>query len=537
MPVTPEFTFRARVDGTDISPIVLAGAQIEYGRTTLLEQPNVPVAVLEILTEDAYPAAKTLYPEFGLGDWATSESGFVDVYADAYAGVTSRLTIGVPVEIDVETSSGMTDTYTDEYEGFTSRRFTGRAQSLDYTPGTIQLTCTPRSEEWARIYVGGTGIDQSIPVEYESERAIRYALEAGIDLIVDGPPSVMVNAVPPETPPSPLMELLVELMAGTGGTVYTDRSGFVHIQTRDYLAATPDTVYLPPDVTLLDPVRMSLDLGYVRNRVTIEYGPVATSTGGVFHSDSWTYRTGTGDPGPGGWNRTDDGSPAAGEQITLRIHHYSSTNQAYEFTQVTTAMRFVIKGNTIGDEWYADIDSITHTVPGPNGYSTFNCTLTSVNGSINNNEPCTLALYSPDVKSRPRYTVQDDEQIAQYGIRDYEESTVIEYGSDASIYAQDRLALLSPYWQMPDAAIALFLADVNTVEAVCLVEQGTPVIIPQLLPGSPMPDYPATVLGYTETLSRTDWNILLHMTSRDGGMVYSPTEIYPAPNTYEGKAP
>ena len=186
MPVAPEFVFRARVDGTDISPIVLAGASIEYGRTTLLEQPNVPVAVLEILTEDAYPPARTLYPEFGLGDWATDLSGFVDVYADAYSGVTSRLTIGVPVEIDVETASGMSDTYTDAYEGFTSRRFTGRAQAFDYTPGSIQLTCTPRSEEWSRIYVGGTGIDQTIPVEYESERAIRYAAEAGISLIVDG---------------------------------------------------------------------------------------------------------------------------------------------------------------------------------------------------------------------------------------------------------------------------------------------------------------------------------------------------------------
>ena len=535
MPVAPEFTFTARVDGTDISPIVLAGASIEYGRVSLLEQPNVPVAVLEILTEDAYPPSKTLYPEFGLGDWATGLSGFVDTYADAYTGVTSRLTIGVPVEIDVSTSAGMSDTYTDEYEGFLSRRFTGRAQAFDYTPGSIQLTCTPRSEEWARIDVGGTGIDVTIPVEYESERATRYAAEAGITLIVDGPPSVLVVSVPAETAPQPLMALLVVLMAGTGGAVYTDRSGFVHVQTRDYVQATPDTVYLPPETTLLDPVRMSLDLGYVRNRVSVEYGPVATAAGGQVRSDSWTYRNGTGAPGNTGWNRTDDGSPATGEPITLRISHYSSTNQAYEFTNVTTAMRLNIAGNSAGDRWAMDIDSVAHTVPGPNGYTTFGCVLTSVNGTINNNEPCSIAIYSPDVKSRPVYTVEDPDQIAQYGIRDYTESTPIEVGGDASVYAQDRLALLSPHWQMPDAAIALYLADVATVTALCGIEQGTPVIVPQLLPGSPMHDYPGTVLGYSETLSRAEWTLALHMTRRDGGTVYSPELVYPASSTYEGK--
>ena len=535
MPVIPVFEFSARVDGYNIAPIVLAGASVEYGRTSVQEQPDVPVAVLEILTEDAYPQAKTLYPEFGLGDWATDLSGFVDVYADAYAGVTSRLTIGVPVEIDVSTASGMSDTYTDEYEGFLSRRFTGRVQAIDYTPGTIQLTCTPRSEAWARIDVGGTVVDQTIPVEFESQRAIRLAAEAGITLIVDGPPSVQVVAIPPETPPVSLAGWLVELMNDTGGLTYTDRSEFVHVQTRDYVVAVPPTVYLPPGNTLLDPLAMSLDLGLVRNRVTVEYGPLANAAGGQVRSDSWTYRTGTGAPGNTGWNRTDDGSPATGEPITVRISHYSSTNQPYEFTNVTTAMRLIIRGNTAGDQWNMDIDSIAHTVPGPNGYTTFGCKLTSVNGAINNNEPCTIAIYAPDVKSRPRYTVEDADQIAQYGIRDYAESTVIEYGSDASIYAQTRLEQLSPHWAMPDATVALHLADIPTVAAVCGIEQGTPVEIPQLLPGSPMHDYPATVLGYTETLSRSEWQITLHLTRRYGTTVYSPEMVYPANSTYEGK--
>ena len=510
------FSWSVKIDGTNVAPIVLAGAQIEYGRTDIQEQPNVPVAVLELLTRDTSPYVVEDYPEFGLGDWASDLSGFTDDYKDPYEGVTSRITLGVPVVISAGSESGFTDEYVDAYAGTDFTRFTGRVQAIDYTPGTIQLTATPRSEEWSRIDVGGTIVDQNIPVEYESQRAKRLALEAGIALIVDGPDAVKVVAIPPETPPESLAGWLILLMNGTGGLVYTDRSGFVHVQTRGYVPPVVDPVTLPPGVTLLDPLRMTLELGLVRNRVTVEYGPLADASGGQVRSDSWTYRTGTGAPGNTGWNRTDDGSPATGEPITIRISHYSSTNQAYEFSNVTTAMRFVIDGNSAGDRWKMDIDSISH-VPGPNGYSTFGCTLTSVNGAINNNEPCVIGTYSPDVKSRPTYTVEDPEQIARYGVRDYKTATPIEQGADASIYAQTRLDQLSPAWSMPDAVVAMQLLEDPDIARVCQIEQGWPIILPQLLLGSPVPSYESIVLGYTENLSQTDWQIALHLAPQSIG--------------------
>ena len=128
----------------------------------------------------------------------------------------------------------------------TSRRFTGRVQAIDYSYEYIQLTCTPRSEEWARIMVGGTEKNETIPAETEAARAIRYAAEAGVTLIVDGAPTVEVVTVPEETTARPLMEQLLELMQETGGVVFTDRNGWVHVRTVAYDATQPHAQWSCP---------------------------------------------------------------------------------------------------------------------------------------------------------------------------------------------------------------------------------------------------------------------------------------------------
>lgn len=410
------FTIEAKVDGTDIAPITLAGARIDYGRTVITDQPSVPTAVLEILTRDAYPIAGDLYPEFGLGDWASDLSGFADIYADAYTGVTSRITLGVPVTIQVDSSGGFEDIYRDAYEGFSSRRFTGTVQAIDYTPGLIQLTCAAKSEAWSRILVGGTAAGQTIPVEYDKARATRLALEAGISLTVDGPDSVKVTAVPEKTNPRPLMDWLNDIAADTDGLVYTDRDGWVHVRTRDWPHPDPTTVYLPPGATLVDPLQMSTDLGTVRNHITVEYGgPLA------------------------------DGTRAA-------------------------------------------------------------------------------------------VTVVDTDSITRYGRRDYREATIIEEQIDAQTHADRLNDILAANWTMPDAVVTLALVEEDRWKADLLsIDQGTNVLVPKLLPGSPMPDYPATVIGYTEELAVEDWRITFHLAARRyPGPVYSPTLIYPAPNTYQG---
>lgn len=411
-----DFVWDVNVDGSNIAPIALAGAYISYGRVSLLDAPAVPVAVLDILTRDAYPAAGDLYPEFGLGDWASDLSGFVDTYADVYTGVTSRITLGVPVHIDVRTSAGMSDTYEETYNGFASRRFTGNVQAIDYEAGSFQLTCSAKTESWARLLVGGTTASTTIPSEYESARSIRLAAQAGIDLIVDGPPSVLVTEVPRKTAPRPLMDWFREIARDCQGEVFTNRDDYIVVRTRDWERPTQETIYLPPYATLLDPLKMTTELGAVRNYITIEYGPE----------------------------------------------------------------------NANGD--------------------------------------------------RPVVTSIDQDSIDRYGRRDLNDSSIIQTQADAQRFADSLNAYLSPHWTMPDATVQMSLLPDEWKARILDAEQGDPVVIPQLLSGSPMADFPGTLLGYEETLGTTGWTMTFHLTPRrNPGITYTPTLIYPTPHTYEGE--
>ena len=507
------FTWSAKVDGSNVADIVLAGGSIEYGRTTVQEQPNVPVAVLELLTRDTAAAVVDGYPEFGLGDWASDLSGFDDAYLDPYEGVTSRLTIGVPVVIGAGTESGFTDVYADAYAGTDLVRYTGRCQAMDYTPGTIQLTATPRSEEWSRIFVGGTGVDETIPVESDSARCIRYAAEAGIDLIVEGPPSATIIEVPPETPAVSLTGHLYVIMNDTGGLAFTDRDSFVHIRTRDYVPPSPrPPVVLPPGAVLVDPIAMSLDLGLVRNRVTVVYGPVETSDGGTVFSGVWRFATGGPPPTLGHFVRVNDGSPAPGETDTLHLSNTDDAGTYWPMTQLTTDDT-VRLSTAAGDTVLMDVTAVAHPVPGPTGYTTITATITATDGTIAPNEYVTIQVLNANVKARPTLTVDDPAQIAQYGLRDYRTETVVNDSGSAAATANRILDALSPSWSMPDVTVNLNLCTDQEIAQILALEQGDTITVPNLLPGAPIPEYTAEVLGYSEVLSRTAWLITFHLFS------------------------
>jgi hypothetical protein len=186
------------------------------------------------------------------------------------------------------------------------------------------------------------------------------------------------------------MAQLVALMNGTGGLVYTDRLNYVHVRTRTF---PPDSTVttLPPGTTMLDALRMTMDLGLVRNRVAVEYG---TATAGG---------------------------------------------------------------------------------------------------------------------KRPRVTVTDAASVTRYGPRDYVYSSPLVNLDDATTLANKLLFLLSPQWAMPGAEVALALMDDATIASVCELEQGSKVLLPALLSGSPSPSHQSEVMGYTETLSHVDWRIAFHL--------------------------
>jgi hypothetical protein len=110
----------------------------------------------------------------------------------------------------------------------------------------------------------------------------------------------------------------------------------------------------------------------------------------------------------------------------------------------------------------------------------------------------------------------DQESIDRYGLRTVNYSPIIQLQADAQSYADWLNVQLAPWWTMPDAVVSVALLNGTEAFNVLNIEQGDLVRLPQLLAGSPSPDYEATALGYTETLSYDDWQIAFHLSPMSG---------------------
>jgi hypothetical protein len=267
------FEWDVSIDGTNVAVLVPETGTVDYGRRSVWEQPGLPVAVVDLVTADATTTLAEAWPEFVLG--GSIGSGFVDTYADPYAGPSSRVLLGAPLTITATTPSGFTDTYGDEYAGVALPRFAGSIQAIDFTPTLIRLTCLPPTEAWARIEVGGTDDTTPIPSESDIARVQRLCDEAGVVIVITGTAGPDLTAIGVNTNPSPLLAQLQKIAEDAGGLFYTDREGVARYLTRNapfMLTDVDDAVTLPSDATLLAPVAMSLELALVRTRVIVEYG-------------------------------------------------------------------------------------------------------------------------------------------------------------------------------------------------------------------------------------------------------------------------
>jgi len=387
------FTWVVSIDSANVADLVVEGATVTYGRTSLDDQPAAPVAVVELLTKDKAPALVDKWPEFSLGTPGTS--GYVDTYANTYAGASSRITLGVEVAIEAITDSGYTDSYSGTYMGEQLRRFTGTVQAIDYTYELVTLTCVAQDEAWARILVGDLDDVTTWPQETDIARAARIATAAGVTLHIDGAAGATVIARPAGSRAESALSLLQALAKDCDALLYTDRNGLTHYRTSAYTGGTR-SVSIDPNLTLLDPMMMSLELGLVRNQVTVEYG----------------------EPGA-------------------------------------------------------------------------------------------------DTNIRPQAQVSDPAQITAYGLRDMYESTQLALLADAEAHANRLLNALDPAWHMPSAVVSFADATDVQVSAIGELEQGDGITLPDLLPASPTPTYTATVLGWSETLSGSDWQIDFHLSPID----------------------
>jgi hypothetical protein len=273
-----------KIDGTNVAGLVLVGAQINYGRRTVAEQPAPSSGIFTLLTPDAAASIAERFPDFGPGDFA-ARSGFTDAYEDTYSGVSSRLTIGAPITVDAITASGFTDSYDDSYTGSQLRRFTGRITALEYAYGSVRVTAVDPLEQLGRIKVDGAR-----PAETDIERATFAAQAAGFELIIDGTIGEQLMPITQSSQVSTLA-MLYAAAKETGAIVYSDRWGELHYRTRDAAENPPTT--LPSGETILDSIGMKAELGEVINSIDVEYGdkktvsaynPESMSRYGVFTS-------------------------------------------------------------------------------------------------------------------------------------------------------------------------------------------------------------------------------------------------------------
>ena len=266
------FEYRVTIDGTDVAGITLAGGTIQYGASGVGEAPSPTTAHLTLISADAAGDLVATYP--GISWRGGIPSGYVDTFEEKYEGALSALKIGAPLVIGVATESGYTDIFDANYRaGFDSVRFSGHIVAIDYQPGTVTITGSDEIEKLTRYKIDTT----LWPSESELDRLQRIVTIAGISSHSPiGSSSIVVRATGADAKPATPWQLLTELAESCNSVAWVHRSGLLTYRTA---SAIPSTTYiLPTDVTLLDPLTMTSELGDIVNTVTVEYGDSSGST-------------------------------------------------------------------------------------------------------------------------------------------------------------------------------------------------------------------------------------------------------------------
>lgn len=274
-----------RIDGTDVGPLIIEGGTIDYGRSSVFDQPGAATCQLTLFTSDGYPQAPASWFEFGVGEWGAL-SGFVDDYADEYAGPRARLSLGAPVWVAATTDSGFTDAYSDTYTGAEFRRFTGRIQAIGYERERITLTCVDDLEAWAHVGIM-TAPATDRPVELGTERAAWLATESPSPTTLHfvGDTGVLIRAIPATSYPLCLLAELQAIATDSDHLLYCDRAG--RVTYRGDSTAAEWTA--PPGIVEAESFAMDLELGAIENAVTVEFGePDISGVRATASAANWT---------------------------------------------------------------------------------------------------------------------------------------------------------------------------------------------------------------------------------------------------------
>ena len=243
-----QYTYVVAVDGTDLTDVTVEGARITYGRNDPNDAITPPVCVLDMLTD------------IGTNIWATVEP-------------LSTVTI------DANTPTGYVDTYADVYAGATYRRFTGHVIAQTYEPleQRSQVTLVGNLEFLAR-QLAKTG---NYTEQNDVARLTKIvATDGGLSLTTEGAGSVAFLSYTAPSPAQPVnaLQLASTYAYHASGFLFEDTDGTITYRSAN--ATAPVVGALVPNSVSLARTQMAREVGDIINTVSVVYGnPQATHTG------------------------------------------------------------------------------------------------------------------------------------------------------------------------------------------------------------------------------------------------------------------
>ena len=179
--------------------------------------------------------------------------------------------------LDVDTESGYVDTYADVYAGETFRRFTGHVIAKAYDPLTqiCTVTLVGNSEKLARQLAKTS----TYSAQTDVQRATTILGSSSLAYSVNGTFTVNLNAITAAAPVSALT-YLSDIASWGGALLYETVDGTIVYRTPN--AAANVVGAFPPGSVGLAGSQMTRETGDVINQVICSYGtasPQATYTG------------------------------------------------------------------------------------------------------------------------------------------------------------------------------------------------------------------------------------------------------------------
>lgn len=135
--------------------------------------------------------------------------------------------------------------------------------------------------------------------------------------------------------------------------------------------------------------------------------------------------------------------------------------------------------------------------------------------------------------------VEDADSIARYGRRARSWNIDTDETSARDFAARRLARYKSPYWHMPTAEAVIELAKTqggSAVAAILDADLDDEVLLPMLLPASPVPSYASRLIGYTERIDPYEWRFTISLDPYGWSLIdageppYVPPPIGPSEN-------